>query len=138
MQKQDYYIRSLRSNKWKSSNPIIDCSTVEKYLNDAKESKKMPFVIKDNFCTKNMVTTCGSKLLLDYLPSYDAHVVNLLENKNIFRAIGKCSLDEFGCGNFGINSSVKIATNSKYGKEFCAGGSSSGIAAIVNDDAVPL
>ena len=57
----------------------------------------VPFAVKDNFCTKNIYTTCGSRMLKDFIPSYTATVIEKLLNAG-GTLMGKNNLDEFGMG----------------------------------------
>ena len=41
----------------------------------------IPYVLKDNLCTQNIYTTASSRMLEDYIPTYNAHVVDLLERQ---------------------------------------------------------
>lgn len=95
--------------------------------------------IKDNFCTKNIETTCGSKMLQTYIPPYNATVVErLLESGAIL--LGKTNMDEFGMGSVSssIFGTVKNPWNIKLNRElvasdwFISGGSSGGSAASVS------
>uniref|UniRef100_A0AAQ6A6J9 Glutamyl-tRNA(Gln) amidotransferase subunit A, mitochondrial n=1 Tax=Amphiprion ocellaris TaxID=80972 RepID=A0AAQ6A6J9_AMPOC len=57
----------------------------------------IPFAVKDNFCTKNIKTTCASKMLKDYTPPYNATVVQKLLDQGAV-LMGKANLDEFAMG----------------------------------------
>lgn len=92
--------------------------------------------IKDNITTKDLPTTCGSKILAGYLSPFDATVVELLKNAGSVIA-GKTNLDEFGMGSGGTHSSFGVTYNPLYGdNKVITGGSSSGSAAAVASDVV--
>ncbi len=65
--------------------------------NSSKKLKGIPIAIKDLFCTKNMPTTAGSKILENFNPTYESFVTQkLLDEGSIF--VGKTNLDEFAMG----------------------------------------
>ncbi|KAG9509769.1 Glutamyl-tRNA(Gln) amidotransferase subunit A, mitochondrial, partial [Fragariocoptes setiger] len=64
----------------------------------------VPIAIKDNFCTRNIKTTCGSLMLSNYVPPYDATIVDRLFNQSNAIMIGKTNLDEFAMGSSSITS----------------------------------
>jgi aspartyl-tRNA(Asn)/glutamyl-tRNA(Gln) amidotransferase subunit A len=106
------------------------------------------FSVKDNFSTESILTTCGSKMLENYLPPFNATIV-----ERLFKAgsvlIGKTNLDEFGMGTvssskFGTVKNPyniirnKDITNLDSNDFYVSGGSSGGSAACVAAGITPL
>ncbi|AMD21953.1 HFR098Cp [Eremothecium sinecaudum] len=92
--------------------------------------------VKDNIITKELPTTCSSKILEGYKSPFDATVVELLNNAGATIA-GKTNMDEFGMGSGGIHSYFGPTYNPIFDDEkIICGGSSSGSGAAVAADVV--
>ena len=89
----------------------------------------IPVSIKDLLCTKGIATTCGSKILKNFIPPYNATVVDRLEREGAV-ILGKTSMDEFAMGSTSETCAFKIPEN-PWKRGYVAGGSSGGSAASV-------
>lgn len=135
------YIKKINEKKdlnifiYFNEDKILDqVKVIEKLPND-KILKGIPIAVKDLFCTKNMPTTAGSKILENFNPTYESFVTEKLINQgSIF--VGKTNLDEFAMGSATNTSYFGNTINplSKTDNPLAPGGSSGGSAAAVGAD----
>lgn len=103
------------SHQVKCLNPFISITEdlARKQSHDADERQSqgkslgvldgIPIAIKDNYCTKDQLTTCASKMLSNFVPGYDATVYEKLKNAGAI-LIGKTNLDQFAMGSGTVDS----------------------------------
>ena len=95
----------------------------------------VPFAYKDIYCTRGVRTTCGSRMLENFVSPYDAHVVEQFGAAGVV-ALGKCNMDEFAMGSSNENSHFGPVRN-PWNRKRVPGGSSGGSAAAVAARMVP-
>jgi aspartyl-tRNA(Asn)/glutamyl-tRNA(Gln) amidotransferase subunit A len=130
------------------NNKDLNCFVIlnkEEAIKRAMELEKMevdnplfgvPIVIKDNIVTKNLRTTCASKMLDNFIPIYNATVIDKLNTRNMI-IIGKTNMDEFAMGSSNQTSYYGPVLN-PWNKRKVSGGSSGGSASAVSSRIVPF
>lgn len=89
----------------------------------------VPMAVKDNLCTEGLLTTCSSRILDNFIPTYTAQAVRNLETAGAV-LIGKTNMDEFAMGST-TETSCYGPTRNPHNPEHVPGGSSGGSAAAV-------
>jgi len=101
-------------------------------MKEGSESKGplfgLPISVKDNICTKGILTTAGSKILSGYLPPFDATCISKIKEAG-GAVLGKTAMDEFGFGTFSTNTAYSVPKNPFDAGRSC-GGSSGGAGCI--------
>lgn len=95
----------------------------------------IPIVLKDNVNTKGILTTASCRILDNYVPIYNAHIVDRLKANN-FNIIAKASMDELAMGGTNLSALTGPVCN-PYDLERISGGSSGGSAVLVASGVVP-
>lgn len=113
-------------------NAIKRAAEVQKQIEDGSLTGPLagvPVAIKDNLCTKGLLTTCSSKILCNFIPTYTAEAVVNLEKAGAV-ILGKTNMDEFAMGST-TETSAYGATRNPWDTEHVPGGSSGGSCAAV-------
>ena len=129
----------------KALEPVLNCYVTideERVLKQAGEVQEqiergilsgplagVPVAVKDNLCTEGLRTTCGSRILHNFIPAYTAEAVKNLERAGAV-ILGKTNMDEFAMGST-TETSAYGATKNPWNVEHVPGGSSGGSCAAV-------
>ncbi len=137
----EHYFKKIEENKELNSFITIcheEALAKAKELDNQKENRTdlfgIPYACKDNICTKGIRTTCASNMLKDFVPFYNAHVIDKLSQSLL---LGKTNMDEFGMGSFCKNSYFG-ETKNPHNITKTPGGSSGGSASAVASGQVPF
>lgn len=106
---------------------LVRAEEVQKLIDEGKLASPLagvPVAIKDNMCTEDILTTCGSKILNNFYPTFSSEAVLNLEKAGAI-VIGKTNMDEFAMGSTTETSYYGITKN-PWNKEHVPGGSSGG------------
>lgn len=114
------------------------CNAFVTIMDNAKEKEitddllsGIPYGIKDNYSTKDILSTGSSNTLKDYVPFFDATAVRNLKNHGAV-AVNKTALDEFGMGGTGTTAHTGVIKNPWDTARMCAGSSSGSAAAVAS------
>ena len=133
----DTNINSIITKNYDSA--LIKAKQIDKKIKNNEKTGQLlgiPIGIKDNISVTGLKTTCASKILQDYIPPYNATVIDRLEKEDAL-IIGKLNMDEFGMGTTSEYSFYGSVRN-PWNVEYVAGGSSGGSAAVVSSLQVPI
>lgn len=126
------YERLIKSND--KLNALVTSIEPKENNHDGK-LKNVAIVLKDNVNTKGIKTTASCDILRNYIPIYNAHIVDKLENEGAI-IIGKASMDELAMGGTNLTANTGPVHN-PYDLNRISGGSSGGSAVLVSSGVVP-
>jgi aspartyl-tRNA(Asn)/glutamyl-tRNA(Gln) amidotransferase subunit A len=136
----DFYINNIKENEPKI-NSLLEVYSEDFISEQIKKAEELfrtgkftkmtgiPIVIKDNLCVKGQITSAGSKMLENYIATYNSTVVQKLIDAGAI-LLGRANMDEFAMGGSTENSAYKNTMN-PLDVSRVPGGSSGGSAAVV-------
>ena len=113
-----------------------DNSDKNRALGNVEKMSGVPYANKDIFCTRGIKTTCGSKMLSEFKPPYNAEIVDRCKEHGLVM-LGKTNMDEFAMGSSNETSYFGRTLN-PWNLERVPGGSSGGSAAAVAAGLTPI
>lgn len=136
IEKQNYYFNTyITITRYEALRQATHVDNIIKSNDDIPLLAGIPMTLKDNIYTKGIRTTCSSRMLYNFVPSYDATVYHLLK-KQATVLLGKTNADEFSMGGLGTTSYFGCAINPCNHNCFPGGSSSGGCAAVSANQAV--
>ena len=138
---KDFVNRCIKSKKLNSfitdnfDNALKISKKFEIKSNQDKQLPGIPFAVKDLFCTKGIKTTAGSKILHNFIPTYESTVTQNIWNEGAI-LLGKLNCDEFAMGSSNETSFFGNVEN-PVGKKLVPGGSSGGSASALAANLTP-
>lgn len=143
----DFYLKNIEENESKINSLLgiydeefinIQIKKAEELFVNGKYTNMtgVPIIIKDNLCVKGQITSAGSKMLENYLATYNSTVVQKLIDAGAI-LVGRANMDEFAMGGSTENSAYKKTMN-PLDVSRVPGGSSGGSAAVVAYGGVPV
>lgn len=138
----EFLRKNIQAMKFTNSFMVntMDQWDLEKMQNDLPSHTNdllygVPYTLKDNFMTKGIVSTAGSRLLQNFKPPYNATVFDLLQQKKCL-LVGKTALDEFGMGGTGLLSFHSYVYHAHNGEHITAGSSSGSVNAVSTESCI--
>ena len=142
----DHYIKRIEALDGKINSFITHTSETARAQAKAADEKRaqgdnrlllgVPMAHKDIFCTQGVLTTCGSKMLHNFISPYDATIVSNIDKAGMI-SLGKLNMDEFAMGSDNSSSHYGTVQN-PWNLERVPGGSSGGSAAAIAAGFVPV